>query len=331
MLTGCYVVSQGAQFLTYQARARSVERAEERWPEYAPLFSEAAAIRAFGEEALGLSGSRSYRKFVKLERDYLVTVVSAAKQTSFERKTWKFPVVGEVPYKGFYRGTGARRLTKKLRSEGWEVYARKVDAFSSLGYFRDPLYSFMASYHPERLSNLVLHEMTHATIWIRDDAPLNEAIAGFIGDEAALKYLNVRYGPESEIYREGVLRQEERRRFVRFMRELADRLETLYDSGVGKAEILRRREAIFRQEKRRFSREYAEWFSDDRYRFFLDVELNNAYVDLFRTYNEDADTVATLYASVDQNLPELIALLKELGESEEPRKRLRSMIVSGRE
>ena len=329
--TGCYIVDQGTQFLTYQARARSLDRAEELWPQYKPLFEETEKIRRFGEKRMGLEMSRNYTSFVKLDRNYLVTVVSAARPTSFERKGWWFPVVGEVPYKGFYRERKAARLAEGLREKGWETLLRRVDAFSSLGYFRDPLYSFMFDYHQERLANLLLHEMVHATIWIADDAPLNEAMATFLGDRGALEYLAETYGEESEVYREGVLRQEESDRFVAFMRELTVRLEGLYDRELPEQEVLERKGQIIEEERERFRMSYEEWFSSDRYRFFLEREINNAYVDLFRTYNEDIALIESLYEREGRDLRRLLDTLGEVSAAEEPRSRLLELIAFGRE
>jgi predicted aminopeptidase len=328
--SGCYVINQGAHFLSYQGRARSLDRARADWPEYGWLFEESEAIRRFGTESLGLHENGNYTTFVKLDREYLVAVVSAAKPTSFERKIWRFPVVGAVPYKGFYNPKKARRLAERLQKEGWETLVRKVDAFSSLGYFRDPLYSFMADYHHERLANLILHEMTHATIWIKGDTPLNEAIATFVGNQGALAYLKERYGEDSEIFRQGVLRQAESRRFVSFMRELAARLEILYQAELSEAETLSRKEEIIREAKERFAGSYAEWFESDRYRFLPETEITNAYVDLFRTYNEDVELIRELYDLSGESLRELLARLRDLAEAEEPRSRLRELIASGR-
>lgn len=331
VLTGCYVISQGTQFLSYQLRARSLERTEAQWPEYTALFAKTERIRRFGEDSLGLEMSKNYTTFVELDREYLVAVVSAARPTSFERKSWWFPVVGEVPYKGFYNEERASRLADRLSRSGWETLLRKVDAFSSLGYFRDPLYSFMEGYHEERLANLLVHEMVHATIWIPDQAQLNEAMATFIGNRGSLEYLAQVHGEESNLYREGVLRQEESGRFVRFMRELAVQLEALYEQRLPEEVVVERKAAIIEEERERFRHRYREWFSSDRYRFLLDMEINNAYVDLFRTYNDDVALIEALYESEKRELRGLMERLREVAESDEPRRRLEELIASGRE
>lgn len=329
--TGCYIINQGAHFLKDQVRSRSLDRAQAKWPEYDALFRESEAIRRFGSEELGLETSDNYTTFVKLDRNYLVSVVSAAKPTSFERKVWRFPVVGEVPYKGFYNPKKAQRLAKRLEKRGWESLVRRVDAFSSLGYFTDPLYSFMAEYHQERLANLIIHEMTHATVWVKDDAPLNEAMATFVGNQGALAYLRQRYGEGSEVLEQGELRQRESRLFVAFMRELASRLQRLYDEGLPEEETLRRKDEIIREAKVRFEASYDEWFHSDRYRFLLEADLTNAYIDLFRTYNEDVELIRALYERSEGSLSTLLIRLREVAQAREPRLRLRELIASGRE
>ncbi|MFW6215477.1 MAG: aminopeptidase [Alkalispirochaetaceae bacterium] len=330
LLSGCYLVNQGAGFISYQLKAQSLERSARRSPEYRPLFTESEAIRSFGAEFFGLEASGNYTTFVEIDRDYLVSVVSAARPASFERKLWRFPVVGSVPYRGYYSENGAHRLARQLREEGWETVVRRVNAFSSLGFFPDPLYSFMAGYHPERLANLLLHEMTHATLWIPDEVPLNEAMATFVGDRGALAYLAYRYGEGSERYREGVVRQQERRRFVSFMRQLAGRLELLYAEPLEEAEILRRKEEIIREEQQRFAENYDDWFSTDRYRFLPGMEINNAYVDLFRTYNDELPLFEQLYQTVNGDMGRFFDALRDIEAAEDPTLRLRELLATGR-
>ena len=100
-------------------------------------------IRRFATEELGLRESKNYTRYVALDRNFLAAVVSACAADSFTRHEWWFPVVGRVPYKGFFNVEDARRERARLERKGLDLWIRGVDAFSTLGWFRDPLYSFM--------------------------------------------------------------------------------------------------------------------------------------------------------------------------------------------
>lgn len=307
LLIGCYTAEQGFHFLRDQARARSVARVAVARPEYASFLREVDSIRVYAREELGLVDSDSYTTFVELDRDYLVTVVSAVDPLSFQRKLWKYPVVGSVPYKGFYREKAALRTAARLEKAGWDTLVRRVGAFSSLGYFRDPLYSFMTNYHPERLASMLIHEMTHATVWIPGDVPLNEAVATFVGDRGALDYLRDRYGAGSLNYREALRRQSERKQFGQFMIDFAMRLDRLYASDLEDQAKLSQKAIIIAEEQQRFEESYDHWFSDDSYRGFLSRIVNNAYLDLYRTYNTDVELIALLYVSRGEDLRAVVS------------------------
>ncbi len=327
-LSGCYIISQGAHFISDQLRARPTGRAAERWPQYAEFIMDTEAIREFGIRSMGLRDTKSYTTFVRTDHGHLAYVVSAARPTSFERHLWHYPVVGAMPYKGFYRETAALREARRLEAAGWETMTRRVGAFSSLGYFVDPLYSYMSIYPPERIASLLLHEMTHATVWVSNDVPLNEAIANFVGDRGALAYLAHRYGTDSPIFEDAIRRQSERARFTQFMQSLARELEALYESGLPESEVLELKTQTIAAQRARLATYYDEWFSGEAYRWLLEREINNAYVDLYRTYNDDTHLVEALYESVDGDLRSLLTTLAAIEDSLPAGRTLRTALES---
>jgi len=322
-----YFVEQGVFFLSHQLRSRPNSNVAERSAEFAAFFAEADAIRVFGTDVLGLRPTDSYTRFVHTEKNHVAMVVSAVRPGSFERKLWRFPVVGSLPYRGFYREAAATREAARLEARGWETLVRRVGAFSSLGHFSDPLYSYMANYHAERLASMILHEMTHATVWFADDAPLNEAIATFVGHAGAMAYLEHRFGIESEVYLEAVRRQAERETFTLFMRDLARRLEDLYTSGAPVADVLATKDSIIAEERERFVENYDHWFADGSYLSFLHRNINNAYIDLFRTYNADLDLISLLHLSRDGNLVDLVATATALQSDPDPRRAIERALL----
>jgi predicted aminopeptidase len=303
---GCYTLTQGFTMLGYLNRAIPLEQVNDA--EFIRLVTD---IRTFAYDELGLSSSRNYTSYVELDRDYLAAVVSASAKTSFKRHEWNFPIVGRMPYKGFFNIEDARKERDKLERRGLDVWIRGVDAFSTLGWFKDPLYSYMRNYSPARLAELLIHELVHATVFIKGHVQFNEELAEFIGREGARLFMETRYGIESEEYQKMLMSAADNQNYVAFIQELIAQLETLYSTnGLGNDEILKRKEQIINAAKERFDAEYENLFSDDRYRFFSTLPVNNAYLELFRLYHAEDNFYEDLYERSGRNLPAFIAAAK---------------------
>jgi predicted aminopeptidase len=317
--SGCYTLRQGAAMLGYLNRAVPLEAlAEEANEEGAAASSPAAFvaqvrdIRRFAMEALGLKESKNYTRYVETERDYLAAVVSACEKDSFTGHEWWFPVIGKVPYKGFFDPADARKEREKLEKQGLDVWVRGVDAFSTLGWFRDPLYSYMRNYPPHQLANLLIHEWLHATVFIKGYVQFNEELAEFVGTEGARLYIEKTYGPDSEEYRMIGESDRDSAVFTAFIRELIGELEILYRSGVNREEKLRRKEEIIREAQARFEAGYDAMFQSDNYRGFAKLKVNNAYLELYRLYYEEDTFFKDLYERSGRDLPRFIAAARTL-------------------
>ncbi len=287
VLSSCYVTVQGSAFLRDQARSRPVERIREPTATERELFTRVEEIRTYAEQELGLSAGRNYTTFVRTDKGHLVSVVSATRAESFTPKVWRFPVVGAVPYKGFYREKSAIRLARRLSDQGYDVYLRRVDAFSSLGYFRDPLYSFMVGYSDARLTELIIHEMAHATLWIKDGGDFNEQFATFVGREGTRRFLTARRGEEAaQAYLSHLVDRDTFRDDINRLR--AD-LEALYAAGLPREETLANKQETIARFARAFAGSYDERYRSQAYRAAFDGRMNNAYIDLWRTYTSGLD------------------------------------------
>jgi predicted aminopeptidase len=266
--------------------------------------------------------SKNYTRYVSLDRSYLAAVVSASAADSFTRHEWKYPVVGAMPYKGFFNAEDARKEQAKLEKKGLDVWVRGVDAFSTLGWFRDPLYSYMRDYSPGRLADLIIHESLHATVFIKNQVQFNEELAEFVGSEGARLYVESRFGAYSEEYRDMIASGEESRRYMSFIGELAAELQALYESGADREEILREKERIIGGAQRRFEAEYDSRFTGDNYRGFSTLPVNNAYLELYRLYHGDDAYIAGLYERSGKSLPQFIAAAKSMPKKGPGRERL---------
>jgi predicted aminopeptidase len=285
-------------------------------------------IRVFAIEELGLRETKNYTRYVEIDRDYLAAVVSASAKDSFTRHEWWFPVVGRVPYKGFFNADDAKKEGQKLEKKGLDVWIRPVDAFSTLGWFRDPLYSYMRGYPAHAIADLLIHELLHSTVYLKGHSQFNEELAEFVGREGARLWLLSRFGEESEEYREMGDRAADSAAYVAFIRELIAELDAVYQGELGREEKLERKEAIIRAAQERFEAEYESRFKRDNYRGFSKMKINNAYLELFRLYYEESGFFEGLYEKSGRDLRAFIAAAKTLKPAGDPKRQLEEALAT---
>jgi predicted aminopeptidase len=317
MFSGCYTLKQGVTMLGYLNQSVPLEKianeeADSPTPDSENFVQRVHDIRRFASEELGLSMTKNYTRYVQLDRNYLAAVVSASAKDSFNRHEWHFPVVGAMPYKGFFNVEDARTERKKLEKKDLDVWIRPVEAFSTLGWFKDPLYSYMRDYSPARLADLIIHESLHATVFIKGQVSFNEELAEFIGSEGARLYMESRFGTDSEEYRAMFASEADQKTFVTFIQELIAELDALYTGDLDREQKLAHKETIIKAAQERFAAEYDNLFSSDNYRGFAELPVNNAYLELYRLYHAPDNFFADLYERSGQNLPAFIAAAKTL-------------------
>jgi predicted aminopeptidase len=150
------------------------------------------AARAFAADSVRLNVGDSFTSYTRLKRDTLVLLVQAAYKDRLARYTWWFPIVGRVPYKGYFDYDAARREGERLKRDGLDVYLRPASAFSTLGFFDDPILSTTLSEDSLELANTVIHETLHNTIYLRGQAVFNESFANFVGARGAAWFFRSR-------------------------------------------------------------------------------------------------------------------------------------------
>jgi predicted aminopeptidase len=313
VFSGCYTLKQGTALLGYLGKAKPVETLlAGASGEDAEFARRVADIRRFALEELGLRETANYTKYVDIDRDYLEAVVSASADDSFARHEWRFPIVGSVPYKGFFDPNDARKERAKLEKKGLDVWVRGVDAFSTLGWFSDPLYSYMKDYPVHRLADLIIHESLHATVYLKNQAQFNEELAEFVGSEGARLYIAKTFGEDSDESRAIAASDGDHAVFLAFIRELIVELELLYAGDLPRNEKLHKKAEIIQAAKTRFAETYDTLFQNDNYRGFSDLPINNAYLELYRLYYEEDHYFRDLYARAGSDLPRFIAAAKTL-------------------
>jgi predicted aminopeptidase len=148
--------------------------------------------RQFALDSLGLKASEEFTTFSRLDRDTLVLVLSAAYRDSLAFRSWWFPVVGRVPYKGFFDFEQGKREAKAVDSAGFDAVLRPASAFSTLGWFNDPLLPTTLALDSLELANTVIHELVHTTYYAPGEAVFNESMANFVGSRGAERFFRAR-------------------------------------------------------------------------------------------------------------------------------------------
>lgn len=154
-------------------------------------------IKKFAIDSLGLDSSESYTTFYDQKGKPILWVLTACERFQMKPKEWRFPVIGTFAYKGFFDNARAQAEEKAFIDQGFDTQINEVSAWSTLGFFKDPILSSMLYRGEGSLANLIIHEMTHGTLFVKDNLELNENLASFVGDYGAIRFLTAKYGKDS--------------------------------------------------------------------------------------------------------------------------------------
>jgi predicted aminopeptidase len=193
--TGCYLSRAGWEEAKILAGRRQIVRLVEdpaTDPATRARLRLVLAARGFAADSINLRTGESFTTYSHLERDTLVLVVSGAYRDRLEAYTWWFPIVGRVPYKGFFDFSAAHDLARDLQRRGFDTYVRPAAAFSTLGWFNDPLLSTTLRLDSINLANTVIHEVTHNTFYKAGEAVFNESFANFVGARGSAWFFRTR-------------------------------------------------------------------------------------------------------------------------------------------
>lgn len=273
-------------------------------------------VRIFAAETLKLKVGKNYSTYVQLKNPYVVWAVNASPKWKLEHYLWHFPIVGSVPYKGFPEEKDAKAEAEELKSKGYDTYIRGVSAYSTLGWFNDPILSSMLRYSEEDLVNTIIHESVHATLYIKSNADFNERLATFIGDKGTELFYATREGKNSPHLVTIKNDNEDQKIFSQFISEEIKTLNQLFKDHP--QEDLALRENQYNEIKKRFREIIRPQLKSNSYQNFEKLPLNNARLLLFKTYIEDLSDFQVLFDKLQGDLSLFISKVKTLESHKKP-------------
>lgn len=316
--TGHYLVRAGWEEAKILVRRRSIVRmaADSRVP---PATRKKLQLvldaRAFARESLVLDVGRSFATFSQLDSDTLVLVLSAAYRDRLKNVTWWFPIVGSVPYKGYFDFAAAQSTERDFQSRGFDTYLRPASAFSTLGWFNDPLVSSTLRADTLTLANTVIHELTHNTFYAPGQAEFNESFANFVGARGSAEFFQSRGQPAA--VEEADARWSDEKLLARFWKQLYNDIDSTFKAHPGDTASHARlalRDSIFASARSDLVFRLGPLLRTIAPRYVERVRLDNAALMARRIYLTDLDLFDSVYVregrSTRRTVQRIVALAK---------------------
>jgi predicted aminopeptidase len=270
-------------------------------------------VKRYGEEKLGLTRTKSYSKYVEVKGPVLY-VITASDKDRLQPYHWSFPITGKVTYKSFFTKKEVLKEKRFLIEKGYDTFVQRAGAYSTLGWLKDPIFSSMTQWEEAALANLLLHEMTHVTLYFKDQTDFNEQVATFIGNQGAIDFLIEKYGIGSPQVVEAIHSQEDDLLFSRWIDQACRRLSDFYSKEISREEKIKGREEIFHSLREEFKEIL---FKTDCYKNFEKIELNNAVLLAYRRYVHRLEKFQILYETLGNDLKRMVDFFKKIQVSKE--------------
>ena len=317
LLSGCSSVSYysqlaGGQWQLLRAREPVAEViADPSRPQgLRDHLAQAQKARTFASEHLHLPDNQSYRLYADIGRPYVVWNVFATQEFSLAPQTHCFPIAGCVAYRAYYRQGAARGEAALLRQQGMDVSMGGVEAYSTLGWFNDPIMNSMMNWGDERLATLIFHELAHQRFYVQDDTEFNESFASFVEQEGTRQWRAAQ-----GLAPLGSSTRQQRDQFTQLILDTRKRLEKLYVQPLS-VEAMRQAKAAEFEALRREYRQMrdSQWGGDKRYDAWMNLPMNNARLLPFGLYDRWVPAFAALFRQEGGDWLKFYAAVEKMGE-----------------
>jgi len=271
-------------------------------------------VRRFAADQLDLNVGGAYKTVTPVDQSAITWILMAAQPDQLSPYTWYFPIVGSVPYKGYFKKASAQSAAATMEADGYDTFIRPAVAFSSLGYFNDPLLSNLLALDHVVLAGVIIHELFHRTYFLASNVMFDESAANYVGGRGAVEFFNRSEGPNSDhaATARAIVRSD--MKFGDFLDREENRLLALYSSGKPRTEILKQRVVLFHEIQSDYARLKPQLAGMER--FDLDrVKLNNAVLINYQLYFHNLGDFAALDALHRCDLRATIAAIIDLAKA----------------
>jgi predicted aminopeptidase len=276
-----------------------------------------AAARLFARDSLGLDAGESFTTYSPLDRDTLVLVLSAAYRDRLAFHRWWFPIVGRVPYKGYFDFAAARRAEEDFQARGFDTNLRPASAFSTLGWFNDPVVSTTLRADSLSLANTVLHELTHNTFFAKSQVEFNESFANFVGSRGSAEFYRKRGSPR--VAAEADARWSDDKLLAAFWRRLHHEIDSVFKAHPGDSASHTRivlRDSVYADAKRHLVYRLGPMLRTVSPRSLERTKIDNATVLSGRIYLTDLDLFDSVYVREGRNIKRAFDRVVALADAE---------------
>lgn len=325
VLTGCnsigyYAQSIGGQWEVLNKR-QLISTLLENPDTPEPLHKKLQAIlriRDFATRELNLPNNDSYRSYADLQRPYVVWNVFAAPPLELELQRWCFPFAGCVGYRGYFAEADAQSFAAQLNSEGMETYVSGVAAYSTLGWFDDPVLNTILNRSEARIAGLIFHELAHQQLYVEGDTAFNEAFAVTVELEGVRRWLALKNDPQqAEAYALFHQRQDE---FVTLVTRARDQLKVMYKQPLSNTEKQQRKAIIQTRLREQYASLKHQWGGYAGYDEWFAKGLNNAQLGAVTTYRDHVPALQRLLEKQNGDLAAFYRACEQLGKMSEDKR-----------
>lgn len=316
LLNGCASVSYYSQLASGQLQLlRSREPVSEviadprRDQQLRAHLTQSQKARSFASDHLRLPDNQSYRLYADIGRPFVVWNVFATPEFSLAAQNHCFPIAGCVAYRGYYSQGAARGEAALQRLQGMDVSIGGVEAYSTLGWFNDPIISSMMNWGDERLATLIFHELAHQRLYVKDDTEFNESFATFVEQEGTRQWRALRRLPP-----DNGAQARQRDQFIELVLATRSRLEQLYTLPLPPEQMRQRKAAEFERLRAEYRKiRDSQWAGDKRYDAWINAPMNNARLLPFGLYDLWVPAFEALFRQAHGDWPAFYAAAEKLG------------------
>ncbi len=267
-------------------------------------------VRQFAETELRLPVKNNYLTYVELDQPYVVWNVFAAPEFSMTPKTWCYPIVGCAAYRGYFGEDDAEKYAQGLNQEGYDVYVAGVTAYSTLGWFDDPVLSTFLQYSEVRSAALIFHELAHRVLYVKDDTVFNESFATAVEQEGIQRWLAV--SPTPSVYRDYLKHYDRHQAFVHLVLRYRRMLESAYRSDASDRQKREKKAALISNLRHEFHRLKSADNGLSAYEDWMTNSLNNAKIASVSAYHDFVPAFHGLLAQHQGDLTQFYDACREL-------------------